>query len=331
MFTGTVDAVSAGLRLDRYLAEILGISRERAQAAIHAGAVTVNSAPARPSYRLKFGDLVEADIPPPQPLRAVPQQIPLVIVHEDDDLLVLNKPRGMVVHPAPGSPDGTVVNAILGRTNLPADPSDGLRPGIVHRLDKDTSGLMVVAKTEEAYRSLQQQIAARTAQRWYLAVVWGNPSFRVAEVDAPIGRHPVDRRKMAVITDPSLRARPAVTQVRVVEVWRGFSLLEARLRTGRTHQIRVHCAYIGHPVVGDPVYGGTRRIPESLFAPTALPHLEQAIANLHGQALHAFRLAFRHPRTGEDLTFEVDPPPEIIHLIEAIRAASAESADGRLR
>ncbi|MGC8668016.1 MAG: RluA family pseudouridine synthase [Chthonomonadales bacterium] len=324
MYTCTVGANAAGMRLDRYLAQALEVSRERVQAAVDAGSVRVNSGIARSSYRLRIGDVIEAELPALEPIRAVPQQIPLSVVYEDDHILVVNKPRGMVVHPAPGNPEGTLVNALLGRTHFAPTFADALRPGIVHRLDKDTSGLLVVAKTEEAYQSLQLQIAQRTAQRIYLAVVWGNPSFRRVEVDAPIGRHPVDRKKMAVITDAGLRARSAVTQLEVVEAWRGFSLVEARLRTGRTHQIRVHCAYIGHPVVGDLLYGGRRRIPRNLFGEEAASLLEREIASLHGQALHAYRLAFRHPSTGDTVSFHADPPQEMARLIERIRAASRE-------
>lgn len=322
MFSCTVDADAAGMRLDRYVAQMFNTSRERAQDAVRSGLVRVNSHTARASYRVRAGDVIDAELPPAEPIRAVPQQIPLAVVYEDEDLLVVNKPRGMVVHPAPGAREGTLVNALLGRTTLPEAGADPVRPGIVHRLDKDTSGLLVVAKTAEAYSSLQQQIAARTAGRHYLAVLWGNPSFRQAEIDAPIGRHPVDRKKMAVLTDDRLRARPAVTELEVLEAWRGFSLVAARLRTGRTHQIRVHCAYIGHPVVGDTVYGGMRRIARNLFDTATLRALEEAVEGLGGQALHAFRLSFRHPRTQEALTFEAAPPPEMERLIRQMRAAS---------
>jgi 23S rRNA pseudouridine1911/1915/1917 synthase len=227
---------------------------------------------------------------------------------------VINKPKGLVVHPAPGHATGTLVNAVLAHAG---DELSGIggeeRPGIVHRLDRDTSGLILVAKTDLAHESLQQQIAARTAERRYLAVVRGSPKFERAEVDAHIGRHPTDRRRMAVLpstTHPP--PRPALTELRVLERFPGFALLEARLQTGRTHQIRVHCAYIRHPVVGDPLYGPSLKDPH-----ITLP-VRRAIEALEGQALHAYALAFDHPRTGQRLTFTVPPPPDTQAVLDAL-------------
>jgi 23S rRNA pseudouridine1911/1915/1917 synthase len=234
--------------------------------------------------------------------------------------LVIDKPRGMVVHPAPGSEHGTLVNAVLAH----ADDLSGIggeeRPGIVHRLDKDTGGLIMVAKNDATHRNLQAQIQAKTAERRYLAVVWGVPGFQTATIDAPIGRHPVDRKKMAVLTDTRYTARPAVTELTVQERYGGvFTLVEAKLQTGRTHQIRVHCAYIQHPIVGDPLYGGVRKVPGSISA-ARRAGIEQAIEALDGQALHAYSLAFDHPRTGEGLTFTVPLPPVMMTLQERLRA-----------
>jgi 23S rRNA pseudouridine1911/1915/1917 synthase len=250
------------------------------------------------------------------------EAIPLSIVYEDPDLLVINKARGMVVHPAPGAESGTLVNAVLAHADDLSGIGGELRPGIVHRLDKDTGGLLVVAKNDAAHRSLQAQIQAKTATRRYLALAWGVPTFRQAHVDAPIGRHPTDRKKMAVVTDPRHTARSAQTDLTVRETFSGvFTLLEATLQTGRTHQIRVHCAYIHHPLVGDPLYGGQRKIPAQAFPAEQRAALEQAIEALDGQALHAYALAFDHPRSGERLAFEVPLPEPMERLLELLREA----------
>jgi 23S rRNA pseudouridine1911/1915/1917 synthase len=236
------------------------------------------------------------------------------VVFEDDELLVINKPKGLVVHPAPGHQSGTLVNAVLAHAGEDLTGIGGVeRPGIVHRLDKDTSGLMVVAKTERAYQSLQGQIQDRSAERRYLAVVAGSPRFERASVDAPIGRHPTDRKRMAVIRPGSAQThREAHTDLRVLERFDGFALLEARLQTGRTHQIRVHCAYIQLPVVGDEVYGG------KMSGSKGKGPVAEAIAALRGQALHAYRLAFAHPVTGERLRFLAPVPGDLGALLAAL-------------
>ncbi len=255
-------------------------------------------------------------VPPPEPTDILPEDIPLEVVYEDDQIIVINKPKGMTVHPAPGSRTGTLVNAVVAYTDDLSGIGGVERPGIVHRLDKDTSGLLVVAKTDVAHASLQAQIQARTAERRYLALVWGATKFNEAVVDAPIGRHPTDRQKQAVIKDTDrYTAREAITHLKVMERFEGFTLLEAKLDTGRTHQIRVHCSFIGHPVVGDPTYGGTKHALPSVYGKIDQRDLTRLIDDLQGQALHAFSLSFDHPITGERLTFEAPLPPDIDALL----------------
>ena len=319
-------AADVGARLDVFVAAALpGATRAEAQRLIDlppdvSEGVRVNGRREKPNYRLRVGDIVTAHRPAALPATVQPEAIPLTIVYEDADLLVIDKARGMVVHPAPGAESGTLVNAVLAHAADLSGIGGEQRPGIVHRLDKDTGGLIMVAKNDAAHRNLQGQIEARTAVRRYLALVWGVPTFRDATVDAPIGRHPTDRKKMAVVTDPRRTARAARTSLAVKEVFRGtFALVEAKLDTGRTHQIRVHCAYIHHPVVGDPVYGGMRKAPSQAFAPELRAPLEHAIEALNGQALHAYALAFAHPRTGEPLSFTVDLPAPMRILLNLLR------------
>jgi 23S rRNA pseudouridine1911/1915/1917 synthase len=308
----------AGERLDRAIqAAAPELSRTAVQRLIEAGRATVDGRAERPSYRLRAGETVAWELPPPEPaVDLQPEPIPLDVVFEDEDLLVINKPKGLVVHPAPGHGSGTLANAVLAHAGEDLTGIGGVeRPGIVHRLDRDTSGLMVVAKTERAYHSLQQQIAERTAERRYVALVRGNPRFERASVDAPIGRHPTDRKKMAVIRPGSSRAhREALTDLRVLERFPGIALLEARLHTGRTHQIRVHCAYIHLPVVGDAAYG-----PRNLERdPHLAPEVRAAVQRLEGQALHAYRLAFDHPVSGERLRFLTAPPEDFRGVLAAL-------------
>ena len=319
-------ADQAGIRLDVFLAAVLpGASRAEAQRLIERGeeetdGARVNGRREKPNYRLRAGDTVTAARPPLHSTRAEAEDLPLTIVYEDRDLLVIDKARGMVVHPAPGSEHGTLVNAVLAHADDLSGIGGALRPGIVHRLDKDTGGLLMVAKNDDSHRSLQAQIQARTAERRYLALAWGVPRFQQATVDAPIGRHPSDRKKMAVVTDLRHAARPALTELTVREVFAGtFSLLEAKLQTGRTHQIRVHSAYIQHPIVGDRLYTGPRKIPSSAFPVVARTAVEAAILALNGQALHAYSLAFDHPRTRERLAFTVPLPAVMQDLIDLLR------------
>ena len=264
------------LRLDIFLSERLpDISRAHIQRLIGTHAITVNDKPGKASYRLRPGDKILLDIPAARPLeKAEPENIPLDVVYEDDDLIVINKAKGLVVHPAPGSETGTLVNALLAHCGDSLSGIGGtMRPGIVHRLDKDTSGLLVVAKNDLAHQSLSTQIRERTAVRKYYALLWGRIPFKHAVIDAPIGRHPGDRKRMTVIETDGMSGeggelptgvREAVTELRLMEHLADFSWTEAILQTGRTHQIRVHCSFAGYPVVGDTTYGGMRKVSADL-------------------------------------------------------------------
>lgn len=309
-------------RLDVYLVERLpDVSRSNVQKLITAGDVLVNSARERSSYKVQPGDIVTVTIPPPERSEIVPEEIPLDILYEDDHIIVINKAKGMTVHPAPGSEHGTLVHAILAHSEDLSGIGGVERPGIVHRLDKDTSGLMVVAKSDLAHSSLQGQIQQRTAERRYLALVWGATKFNEAVVDAPVGRHPTDRQKMAVIKDTErYTARQATTHLKVVDRFDHFTLLEAKLDTGRTHQIRVHCSFIGHPVVGDPVYGGRKRALPGSFGKIQQREFAQLLEALRGQALHAYSLSFGHPVTHERLSFEVPPPADMTAIVDWLRS-----------
>lgn len=286
----TVEAEHAGMRLDKFLSlGEGGPTRSAAEKWIADGLVTKEGHPLGKSYRCAEGDRIEIRIPDPVPLSVVPEEIPLEIVYEDDDLLVVNKPRGMVVHPAPGHPDKTMVNALLAHCGASLSGINGvLRPGILHRIDKDTSGLLIVAKNDLAHRKLAAQIKDHSFTRIYEAVVHGTLKEDSGTVDAPIGRHPVERKKMAVTEKNS---RNAVTHYQVLVRYRGFTHVRLKLETGRTHQIRVHMAYLGHPVAGDPVYGPKKSAP-----------------GLNGQCLHAKVIGFQHPRDGRYLEFNSDLP-----------------------
>lgn len=296
-----------GRRLDRVIAERLpDLSRSRIARLAGEGRVLVDGAPRKPAFRLRPGQRVRVLVPPPAPARLVPEAIPLEVRYEDADLLVIDKPAGLTVHPAPGHPSGTLVNAVLART--PDLPGIGgtIRPGIVHRLDKDTSGLLVVAKTEEAQRSLASQLRDHTIVRTYLAVVRGRVRPDAGVIAAPVGRHPVHRTRIAVTP----RGREAVTHYSVLERFPDATLLACRLETGRTHQIRVHLAHIGHPVVGDPVYGRARA-PE-----------------IRRQALHAARLEFTHPRTGRRMVLTAPVPEDLARLLGRLRREAAAPGRG---
>jgi 23S rRNA pseudouridine1911/1915/1917 synthase len=317
------------VRLDIYLAERLPhLSRAHVQRLIGTQAVCVNGKPGKASYRTRLGDHVTVAMPTSRPLEDVlAESIPLAIVYEDDDVLVVNKPKGMVVHPAPGAESGTLVNALLAHCGTALSTVGGpIRPGIVHRLDKDTSGLLVVAKNDLAHERLAKQIHDRTAVRKYHALLWGRVPFKHAVIDAPIGRHPGDRKRMTVIEqggggpgDLPQGVREAVTELRLLEHLAEFSWTEAILQTGRTHQIRVHCAFAGYPVVGDANYGGLRKVSADLFRGPPLQTLNGLLAQLHGQALHAHFLSFDHPRTGQRLQFHAPLPDEIGELLDFLR------------
>ena len=267
---------------------------------IEAGQVLRNGKPAGKKEKLKAGDVLQVEIPDAAPAEAVPQNIPLPIVYEDEHLLVVNKPKGMVVHPAPGNPDGTMVNALLYHCGSRLSSIGGvIRPGIVHRIDKDTSGLLVVAKDDETHRALSEKMSRHDILREYHAVVYGNLKEDSGFVEASIGRDKNDRKKMAV-TDQN--AKYAYTEWRVLERFGNFTYIACRLKTGRTHQIRVHMASIGHPLAGDPVYG-----PRS------------CITELHGQCLHAKMLGFEHPATGQWMEFDSDLPPYFEKYLQKLR------------
>ena len=313
---------NAGERLDLCVAgKLPELSRSTIQRLVEAGHVLVNGKRARSSYKVQPGDLVMVTVPPPEPSEIGAEKIPLDILHEDDQIIVINKPKGMTVHPAPGSTHGTLVNAILAHSDDLSGIGGVERPGIVHRLDKDTSGLLVVAKTDLAHAALQDQMQKRTAERRYIALVWGETKFNEAVVDAPVGRHPTDRQRMAVIKDTKrYTAREAVTHLKILTRFPGFTLLEAKLDTGRTHQIRVHCAFIGHPVVGDPTYGGAKRAIPASYGKLEHRELSAFIENLKGQALHAFSLSFDHPSTRKRIAFEVPLPADMRDLIDWLKA-----------
>ena len=302
-----VSESDAGKRLDVLLSEQTELSRSAVATLAEQGAVTVDGKPATKNLKVKAGSQIALFLPEPTPCEASPQDIPLSVVYEDGDLLVIDKPSGMVVHPAPGNPDGTLVNALLAHCKDSLSGIGGkLRPGIVHRIDKDTSGLLVVAKNDRTHAALSAALSTHSIARVYHALVRGGFSRDEGTVDLPIGRHPKDRKKMAVIRDGT--AREAVTHYRVLERFGGVTHLELRLETGRTHQIRVHMSHLGHPLLGDPVYGGTPTPFEKRHA-----HL------LHGQALHAAELSFVHPTTGEAMHFETPLPEEFERLLTILR------------
>ena len=286
----TVPEQDSGLRLDKLLSEkIEGLSRTAAAAAAENDSVYVNGKPAGKKYKVSAGEEVTIELPEPSEPTAEPEDIPLEIVYEDNDLLVVNKPKDMVVHPAPGNYSGTLVNALLYHCRGSLSGINGvLRPGIVHRIDKDTSGLLIVAKSDRAHVGLAEQIKEHSFSREYEAVVYGAMKQSSGTVSAPIGRSRIDRKKMCVTDHCS---KPAVTHYSVIDCANGFSHLALRLETGRTHQIRVHMAYLGHPVAGDPVYGPSKVIKE-----------------LGGQCLHAKKIGFIHPVTGEYLSFDSELP-----------------------
>ena len=291
----------SGERADAALARLApDLTRSAAQRLLEEGRVLREGRPLRKNDKLQAGDVLALDLPEPQPVALEPEDIPLDIVYEDKDLLVINKPKGLVVHPAAGHWSGTLVNALLYHCRDSLSGINGeLRPGIVHRIDKDTSGLLIVAKNDFAHQALAAQLQDHTLARTYVCLVVGGVREDGGVIDAPIGRHPTDRKKMAVTEKNS---RHAVTHWRVLERFPGYTLLECRLETGRTHQIRVHMAYRNHPIVGDTVYGRPK------------PELGQ-----DSQCLHARALTFRHPRTGETMTLTCPLPDYFTRLLEALR------------
>jgi 23S rRNA pseudouridine1911/1915/1917 synthase len=327
-----VPTSEAGERLDRVLAARAGISRSRLKALILDGQVAIDERPIRdPSYRVAAGELISLVLPSAEPAKPAPEFIPLKVVYEDDAIIVIDKPAGLVVHPAAGHGSGTLVNALVAHCGDSLSGIGGVkRPGIVHRLDKDTSGLMVVAKTDRAHQALAAQFADHGRQgplrRGYLAFVWGVPDRPKGTIVAPIGRHPHSRERMAV--RPA--GRPAVTHWQVLERYQGTnrasvaSLLACRLETGRTHQIRVHLAHAGHPLLGDALYGRGFRSKESLLPEGA----RAALAALGRQALHAYLLAMQHPTNGEILEFHSELPEDLARLRHELLGARTTAAEG---
>ncbi len=303
--------------MDRWLArERIGLSRNRLQGLIDEGRVCVNGKSARQSLKLRSGDRVSVEVPDRRRTRLVAEDLPLSIVHEDDALLVLEKPAGLVVHPGAGVQTGTLVHALLHHAPSIGQVGGEGRPGIVHRLDRDTTGLMVVAKTETAYLALVEALRERTVRRTYRAIVWGDPGPDSGVIDLPIGRDPRTRTRMAVVQGTG---RPARTRWRVLERFGPASLLELELETGRTHQIRVHLAALRHPVLGDPTYGG--RVRKTLSLRPAERSLAVALLRvMTRQALHAVRLEFQHPDTLEPLSFETPLPDDFAQALELLRA-----------
>ena len=291
---------SKNQRLDAFLASSLdGLTRSQATRLIESGEVAVNGRAVGKSYKLAGGEDIAVTLPEPEPVEAVPQDIPLDVVYEDADVIVVNKPSGMVVHPAPGHPDGTLVNALLYHcAGTLSGVGGALRPGIVHRIDRDTSGLIIAAKNDAAHQYLSAQLADHTLARTYECIVVGALREDRGTVNAPIARHPTDRKRMAVVAG----GREAVTHWEVIARYPGYTHVRCRLETGRTHQIRVHMAYIGHPILGDTVYGAKKEVP-----------------GLTGQCLHAVGLRFLHPRTHEVVELSCPLPEEFTRMLQKIR------------
>ncbi|MBS4007768.1 MAG: RluA family pseudouridine synthase [Clostridium sp.] len=305
----SVTELLSGERLDAVAAKLAdNLSRSRVQKLIEQSLVLVDGVPQKANYRLRTGQLVEISLPDVTPAVVAAEEIALNILYEDEDLLVIDKPKGLVVHPAAGHLSGTLVNALLYHCDDLSGISGEARPGIVHRLDKDTSGVLLVAKKDRAHRNLSGQFKEHSITREYVAIVHGNISLAFGSIDAPIARHPRERKKMSVA--PAGKGRRAVTHFSVLEQFAGYTYLACRLETGRTHQIRVHLASIGHPVVGDPLYG-----------------FKKKQVKLSGQALHARLLGFIHPTSGILMEFCSDPPEEFVELLEDLREKREKEGD----
>lgn len=315
-----VDPGQSLLRIDKYLsARIENVSRTRIQDAANAGNILVNNSPVKPNYRVKPSDVVQIVLPnPPREIELIAEDIPVRIVYEDDDVIVVNKAPGMVVHPAYGNYSGTLVNALMWHfRDLPLFSSGELRPGLVHRIDKNTSGLLVVAKNEFALNRLSKQFYDRTTGRRYLALVWGVPDPAEGTITGHVGRNLRDRKIMQVFPDGS-QGKPAITHYRVIEDFGYVSLVECRLETGRTHQIRVHFSHIRHPLFNDDEYGGDRILKGTTYAKYQ-QFIRNCFALLPRQALHAKSLAFDHPVTGERLSFDSELPDDMEQVIQKWR------------
>ncbi len=312
-FSFHVTIKDQGKRIDQFLSECgLNLSRSQAKHLIEQKHILLNERPPKPGTRLKSGDILSGILPQPQPLSLIPESIPLKVLYEDPSIIVIDKPPGMVVHPAPGNPSGTLVNALLHHCKDLSGINGALRPGIVHRLDKETSGVMVVAKDDEAYRQLTGMFKNRNIEKIYLAIVHGNVRQNEGLIDAPIGRHPDQRKKMSIQTK---KGRPALTRWKVLERFGAFTVLEIHPQTGRTHQIRVHLTSMGHPLLKDPLYGkrGKSNITED-------PRLKDCAAKMNRQALHAYQLEFDHPRSGKRVQFVAPVPQDMKETLECLRA-----------
>jgi len=306
-------------RIDVYItAHVENATRNKVQQAIRGGTVLVNGEPVRPSYTVMPDDVIRITLPRPPPAEALPENIPLEILFEDDDLIVVNKPAGMVTHPAYGNYTGTLVNALLYHCGTLRAGGDPVRPGIVHRLDKDTSGVMVVAKNDTAHAKLARQFALRTIRREYRAVVWGKFVNSSGLIEAGLGRSKSDRKKMAVVEG----GKSAATEYTVLEQFPRVALVRLKLRTGRTHQIRVHLAHINHPVFGDPTYNG-RRIPGGSAGKAQIQRL---LAIMPRQALHARTIGFIHPSNRRELDFESPLPADMQELLDTLRSPGVENS-----
>ncbi|UCD56490.1 MAG: RluA family pseudouridine synthase [Candidatus Hydrogenedentota bacterium] len=312
-YTLKVSIENAGTRLDQYLAaHVSKLSRARVQALIHSGNVLVNGRDAKPSHRVRPGESIWVSVQPVEPPSCKAEDIPLDVVFEDEHIIVVDKPAGMVVHPAATVRSGTLVNALMAHLHHLPTTGGVDRPGIVHRLDKNTSGLLIIAKTEASHRSLTESMSRRAIERQYRALAYGDFAESAGTIDAPIGRSPSDRKKMAVT---GVGSREAKTHFTVRERFGGVSHLTVRLSTGRTHQIRVHMAYIGHPIIGDSVYGVRLRRFHEKMAPAAV----EAISGLHGHMLHAETLDFDHPASREPMQFNAPLPDEFANLLRLLQ------------
>lgn len=313
----TVRPLAQPERVDRYLAgcEDLALTRSKIQKLITDGLITLSGKPLFKGDQVAGGETLQIIVPPPEKSSLAPEDIALELVYEDDFLAVINKPAGLVTHPAPGNRSATLVNALLHRYGALPNLDGAERPGIVHRLDKATTGLLLVARREDTLVKLQEALRSRTIRRAYLALVCGHLPKDADRLDFPIARSPRDRKKMAVVTG----GREAVTEYRVQERFRSYDLARLELQTGRTHQIRVHLAHIGHPVLGDPEYGGREKWHRGLFAPERL-FARTLLELIHRQALHAYQLRLTHPHTGQPLAFELPVPPDFGAVLEQLRA-----------
>jgi len=308
---------SEGKRLDIFLTEQgLGISRSRIQKLISDKEILVNKNPVKAHYKVKQGDRIEIKIPPPKEIKAKPQRISIDIVYEDEDLLVVNKPAGMVVHPAYGNPDNTLVNALLYHCKELSGISGFLRPGIVHRLDKGTSGLLVVAKNDFAHENLSSQLTRRTILKRYYTISWGNLPLDEGRIEASIGRSVTDRKRMKV---SGLKGREAITEYKVLERFKLCDLVSVGILTGRTHQIRVHLSFIGHPILGDPDYGGRQKWVKNISVSKDKDFANYLLKLIERQALHSKKLGFIHPRTEKYVEFEADLPEDMERVLGELR------------